>query len=142
MIIQTLQGAGWEPARGCDNVNTVKPHADVQDDPTQHLKALLARWSENRSLQDYDAFVAVWCALEQQGFCDIRLRREPYELPHNLWRFSAKRGVNHSTFLAVERALRRACESLGHRACKDSVAAMICGPRARGVFMLARPDAG
>jgi hypothetical protein len=115
----------------------MKPCSDVADDPKQDVKTLLGRWAHDRLFREYDCFVALWCALEKQGFTDIRLRREPYEEPHNLWRFSAKRGVSHCTFIAVERALRRACESLGHKASKDSVAAMVCGPRARGVFILA-----
>lgn len=114
----------------------MKPCADVADDPTPDMKTLLSRWAEDYSFREYDWFVALWCALEQQGFSDIRLRQEPYEVPHNLWRFSAKRGVSHCTFIAVERALRRACESLGHKASKDSVAAMVCGPRAQAVFIL------
>lgn len=114
----------------------MKPCADLADDPTPHAKTLLGRWAKGHSFHEYDLFVALWCALEQEGFADIRLRQEPYEVPHNLWRFSAKRGVSHCTFIAVERALRRACERLGHKVSKDSVAAMVCGPRARGVFIL------
>jgi hypothetical protein len=114
----------------------MKPCADVADDTAPDFKKLVTRWGQDHSFREYDFFVALWCALEQQGFSDICLRQEPYEVPHNLWRFSARRGVSHCTFIAVERALRRACESLGRKTSKDSVAAMVCGPRARGVFML------
>lgn len=89
----------------------MKPCADVPDAPTPDVKTLLGRWAQNHSLREYDFFVALWCALEQQGFSDIRLRQEPYEVPHNLWRFSAKRGVSHCTFVAVERALRHAARA-------------------------------
>lgn len=113
------------------------PHSEIADDPSQDVKALLDRWSqEDRSFQEHETFIAVWCALVQQGFSDIRLRREPHDLPHNLWRFSMRRGKRHAIFMAVESAVRRAFGSLCHALAKDCVAAMICGPRARGVFIL------
>jgi hypothetical protein len=114
----------------------MKPCPDVADDPTHDVKALLDRWSQNGSLEDYDTYVAVWCALEHQGFSDICLRREPHELPHNLWRFSMRRGHHHASCMAVESAVRMACKSIGHSLGKDFVAAMISGSRTRGALIL------
>lgn len=116
----------------------MKPTDNVAGDPGEDVKTWLEEWAQDGdgSFRDHERLVAVWCALEQEGFNDIRLRREPYELPHNLWRFSARRGTHHRTFIDIESAIRRACKRLASVLHKEAVAAMVCGPRARGVFIL------
>jgi hypothetical protein len=115
----------------------MKPRSDVPDDPTQDVKALLGRWSDNGSFHEYDLQIKLWCALEAHGFTAIRLWMEPYERPHRLWRFSVQCATKTSC-LVVERGVKSACEKAGFMVEKGFVAAVVSGGRARGGFVL--PD--
>ena len=117
-------------------VIAMKPINDTHDADDDDVKDFLSRWSQDPSFREYELHVQLWCALEGEGFSDIRLRRESYERPHRIWRFTMNRGERHRTSLAVESAVRKACETLCRTVKKDFVAATICGSRARGMFIL------
>lgn len=108
----------------------------VTEDDFVDPKECLERWAEDREFKALLVSLRLLHALQQQGFRDVRLRREPYEATPNMWRFGLALGSVRAVAKDVERAVRAACAAIGLAIEKDFICATVQGHRAVGGFVL------